>query len=213
MSEHDSVLTANSANSKAKELYFTTSREISPFILKHPRARLPQGLVTSLLQRSSDLEFFLGATHSKDPAHQLRLYSFDMCINEQSHPTDQINSAHDLLLNDFLKTIDPGNHFNDFIFLFGSASTELNLKDIQSLFSKYFTMYQENEPILFLKVVLYFRSNELVIVQKNLDGQIDVEREIEEALVEVRKIKKTFGGPDIKDCGHLVVQFNNHFVV
>lgn len=74
-------------------------------------------------------------------------------------------------------------------------------------------MYQENEPILFLKVVLYFRSNELVIVQKNLDGQIDVEREIEEALVEVRKIKKTFGGPDIKDCGHLVVQFNNHFVV
>ena len=116
-------------------------------------------------------------------------------------------------MNNFLKTIDPGNHFNDFIFLFGSASSELTLQDDQSIFSKYFAMYKENEDIMFLKIVLHFRNNELVIVQKNLDEQSDAESEIENALAEVYKIRKSFGGPDIKDCGHLVVQFNNHFVV
>ena len=89
--EPDSGSTARSANAKAKEQYFTTSREIGQFILKQPRARLPQDLVNSLLQHSTDLKFFLGATQSKDPAHQLRLYSFDMCINERNHASDQIN--------------------------------------------------------------------------------------------------------------------------
>lgn len=139
--QHNSISERSIVDEAPIEPYFTTSREISQVILKQPQVPLPKDLVNSLLRRSSDIEFLLGAAHSHNPSQKLRLYSFDMCLDEQTHTSEQINQAHEDLLNNFLKTIDPRNLFNDFIFLFGSSSSELNLKNSSSIFRKYFMMY------------------------------------------------------------------------